>query len=304
MVRKAERELVSANLEAAAAGPAGVCCANCGTPLRGAFCHGCGQTAHVHRSLLHLVEETLHGLLHFETKAWRTVPALLWKPGRLTRDYIEGKRARYVSPLALFLFMVFLMFFTFALTGSGVQTSITPAAGSDQVVAAGAARPQGGALAAPERLQQELRKIDFLAARPALLNKLAQAVQNPELLLHKMKSSAGKFAFLLVPISLPFLWLLFAWRRDTKLFDHAVFLLYSLAAMALLMSLVAVLAALGWEFLAVLLVFFGPPRHIYVQLRDAYALGPWGAGWRSVALLGVALLVLLLYTLLVAAASL
>ena len=131
-----------------------------------------------------------------------------------------------------------------------------------------------------------------------------QAAQNPELLLHKMKSGAAKFAFLLVPISLPFLWLLFVWRRGVVLFDHAVFLLYSLSAMALLMSLVAVLGALGWGVLAVALLLFGPPRHLYVQLRDAYGLGRWGAGWRSVALLGVALLVMLIYMLLVAAASL
>ncbi|WP_213086251.1 DUF3667 domain-containing protein [Roseateles sp. DAIF2] len=271
-------------------------CANCGVALRGAFCHGCGQSAHVHRSLAHLVEESLHGLLHFETKAWRTLPALLWRPGRLTRDYIDGQRARYVSPLALFLFMVFLMFFTFALTGGDAQTT--------REQAAAVPRMTSDAPITEERLHQGLLSISPLLARPALERRIVEAVRNPELMLHKMKAGAGKFAFLLVPISLPFLWLLFARRRGVALFDHAVFLLYSLAAMALLLSLAAVLGALGWEFLALLLVLFGPPRHIYVQLRDAYGLGPWSAGWRCVALLGVALLVLALYMLLVAAASL
>lgn len=49
-------------------------------------------------------------MLHFEGKTWTTLPRLAWRPGELKRDYIEGKRASFVSPLALFLFSVFLMF--------------------------------------------------------------------------------------------------------------------------------------------------------------------------------------------------
>ncbi|HEX8957895.1 MAG TPA: DUF3667 domain-containing protein [Burkholderiaceae bacterium] len=90
-------------------------CANCQTPLTGPFCRMCGQQAHVHRSLLHLVEEFLHGVFHFEAKGWRTIPLLIFKPGILTRRYIDGRRKTYVSPLALFLFMVFLMFFVASL---------------------------------------------------------------------------------------------------------------------------------------------------------------------------------------------
>src|SRR5439155_7755576 len=59
------------------------------------------QAAHLHRSLWHLGEELLHGLLHFDAKGWRTLPLLIGRPGLLTRRYIDGQRARYVSPLAL-----------------------------------------------------------------------------------------------------------------------------------------------------------------------------------------------------------
>ncbi len=65
-----------------------------------------------------MFEELLHGIFHFETKAWRTIPALIFTPGKLTRNYIAGQRTRYVSPLALFLFLIFLMFFVFSLTSS------------------------------------------------------------------------------------------------------------------------------------------------------------------------------------------
>ena len=58
-----------------------------------------------------------HGVLHFEGKIWRTLPLLAWRPGELTRRYVEGERARFVSPIALFLFSVFLMFAVFSLVG-------------------------------------------------------------------------------------------------------------------------------------------------------------------------------------------
>jgi hypothetical protein len=89
-------------------------CANCKAELVGSYCSRCGQSAHVHRSLWHMIEEVLHGLLHFDTKSWRTIPLLIARPGLLTRRYIEGQRVRYVSPLALFLFCTFMMFFVFS----------------------------------------------------------------------------------------------------------------------------------------------------------------------------------------------
>ena len=79
-------------------------CLNCGTALAGPYCHACGQKAHVHRSLARLLPRFPAGVLNFEGKIWRTLPMLAWRPGELTRRYIDGERARFVSPIALFLF--------------------------------------------------------------------------------------------------------------------------------------------------------------------------------------------------------
>lgn len=92
-------------------------CLNCGCELVGAYCHCCGQRGHVHRTLGAFWHDLLHGVLHFEGKTWRTVPMLAWRPGELTRRYVDGERARFVSPIALFLFSVFLMFATVSLVG-------------------------------------------------------------------------------------------------------------------------------------------------------------------------------------------
>ena len=96
--------------------------------MEGHYCHACGQAGHVHRTVGHIFEEFLHGLYHFDNKAWRTLPLLVFHPGRLTRDYVYGKRARYIAPLALFLLTVFLMFFVYGfLGGPGISGSLTAA---------------------------------------------------------------------------------------------------------------------------------------------------------------------------------
>src|SRR5687767_11095650 len=92
-------------------------CRNCGAALEGAYCAACGQKAHLHRTLGAFGHDLLHSVLHFEGKIWTTLPLLAWRPGELTRRYIHGERAKFVSPTALFLFSVFLMFAVFSTVG-------------------------------------------------------------------------------------------------------------------------------------------------------------------------------------------
>ena len=101
-------------------------CLNCGATLTGSDCHACGQQAHIHRSLAAFGHDILHGVFHFEGKIWTTIPLLFWKSGALTNRYIHGERAK--SPLALFLFSVFLMFAVFESVGGPVTVQEAPVA--------------------------------------------------------------------------------------------------------------------------------------------------------------------------------
>src|SRR5262249_52967500 len=92
-------------------------CPNCGQLLTGNYCARCGQPAHIHASLRQMVDDVLRGLFHFDARAWRTLPMLLFRPGTLTRQYVKGHRAKFVSPLTMFLLAVFAMFFTFSALG-------------------------------------------------------------------------------------------------------------------------------------------------------------------------------------------
>jgi hypothetical protein len=324
-------------------------CANCHTPLTGSFCHACGQRAHVHRSLLHFGEEFLHGLLHFDAKAWRTLPMLVAKPGKLTREYIDGKRTRYVSPLALFLFMVFFMFFVVssvtrakfdgvpgevATATAGLEKDIAKAkvklAKAEAKLAAArasgesASAAQADAEAARSDVKEEevaLRTIksavageEIVAAGAAPVHKndisvttgnprldetIKHAIKNPEFTIYKIKNAASKFSFLLVPFSLPFLWLMFFWKRGVTMYDHAVFALYSLSFMALLVVVLTLLEKTGLNTLVACLACIAPPLHMFLQLRGTYSLGIASTLWRTLALLCVSATVFVLYLVLI-----
>jgi hypothetical protein len=88
-------------------------CLNCDTELLGGHCHASGQKAHLHRTVGAFMHDLLHGALHFDGKTWKTLPMLALKPDELTRHYNAGERKRFVSPMALFLFSIFLMFAVF-----------------------------------------------------------------------------------------------------------------------------------------------------------------------------------------------
>lgn len=304
-------------------------CLNCEGPVIGNYCSRCGQPLHVHRSIGAFWHDILHGVLHFEGKFWRTLPLLAWKPGELTRRYVHGERAKFISPMALFLFSVFMMFAVFSFIGdpfSGVDNGDEWSNGV--IVEAGELEGKIKAktvqldLAEGENkveLEQELLELkkarnmlatmtldempypevglgddglgigDFEGSESAnasqsneintglrwldtkLHGGLKKANANPSLLFYKLKANGYKFAWLLIPISLPFVWLTTIGRRGYHFYDHAVFTTYSISFMSLLFITCAVLAAIGVteEIWAALLAFY-PPFHMYRQLRHAY----------------------------------
>lgn len=295
-------------------------CLNCETPLVGAYCHACGQQGHIHRTIGAFMHDLLHGALHFEGKLWHTLPLLTFRPGRLTRRYIEGQRARFVSPMALFLFGVFLMFAVFQVVGltapSGLKSPDVAAAieavEKQATTERDAAREALEELPADannraeleERLDEAQTALDGMSAVDKLeLEKrsgmtfsatgiewideklLAKWRQDPNLMVYKLTTNAYKFSWLLIPISIPFVWLLFAWKRRFKAYDHAIFVTYSLSFMTLLFIAGASAYALGVSAdmigLAIMLI---PPIHLYKQLRGAYELRRFSAFWRLMVL--------------------
>jgi hypothetical protein len=93
--------------------------------------------------------------------------------------------------------------------------------------------------------------------------------------------------FLLIPLSIPFVALLFLWRRGFTLYDHGVFVLYSLTAMSILVMVTSILAPIrsGFGVLSGLAFAFGVPAHMFAKPKGAYQLSWFSAAWRTMLLL-------------------
>lgn len=112
----ATRRILDAGRHLTAPFEARASCANCGTALHGQYCASCGQRARGRMiSLWELLKEASDVLTSLDSRLWRTLATLLFKPGRLTQDYLLGRRARYIPALRLFIGLSLLFFFLFSL---------------------------------------------------------------------------------------------------------------------------------------------------------------------------------------------
>jgi len=309
-------------------GPAqAVTCANCGTGYVGHYCPECGQKAHIHRSLAAIGHDIMHGVLHLDGKLWETLPLLAFKPGELTRRYIAGERAKFVSPMAMFLFSVFAMFAVFQMVGISAPSDLPSGLTDTQDTFTQELRAQvtertkeREALPSghPRRaeIDAELTGLNAMLEKRGAGASEANSVEfgtgvawidkslvekwkkNPGLMLYKLQANGYKFSWLLIPLSIPFLWLMFAWRRQFKAYDHAVFVTYSLSFMSLLFIVMSILSTLpGGTDWALLLFVIGAPLHLYKQLRYAYGLSRFSALWRFSVLLVCTQIVVTLFLL-------
>jgi hypothetical protein len=81
-------------------------CLNCGEVLRGQHCSHCGQRAKVRvLSLGTLLRDLLGDLTNFDSRLWRTLKPLAFRPGTLTVEYLQGRRTHYSPPFRMYLIL-------------------------------------------------------------------------------------------------------------------------------------------------------------------------------------------------------
>ena len=91
--------------------PATHLCANCGTPAPDAYCPACGQgTRERLPTFRQFMREATGRYIAYDGKFWKTLGALLFRPGFLTREYLAGRRRRYIGPARLFLVSSLVLF--------------------------------------------------------------------------------------------------------------------------------------------------------------------------------------------------
>lgn len=86
-------------------------CLNCGAELQGKFCHTCGQeNLHIKESFGHMLNHAISDYFHFDHQFFHTLNPLLFKPGKLTNEYMAGRRVQYLHPVKMYIFISLVYF--------------------------------------------------------------------------------------------------------------------------------------------------------------------------------------------------
>ncbi len=108
-------------------------CFSCGEIMTGLFCHACGQkNDDYRRSAFALLTEAFTSVFSLENRMWRTWMSLIFKPGKVAREYSDGKRTNWTSPVRMYLALSIILFGYMSLTETrifSIRTDIVPKAG-------------------------------------------------------------------------------------------------------------------------------------------------------------------------------
>src|SRR5258708_556721 len=219
-------------------------CKNCDAVLLGRFCANCSQAADVHvPTTLELVHELLEGITHSDSRLWRTLATLWFKPGKLTEEFVAGRRVAYLPPFRLYLILSIIFF----LMLSFVHTS------TELIKFDEAMKPAGSAVHALPAGNLITGCQDFVASgHPSWTPRLrhiceAATKDSLENLLHGALGTMSKAMFIFLPL-VAFLHMLMYWRPRYRYAEQLLFFVHLHAfyfSIAILL-IVLIEAAISW----------------------------------------------------------
>lgn len=195
-------------------------CPNCSFPATHNYCAQCGQETHLHRdTFFGLIWHFAGHYFHYDSKFWKTLKALWFAPGKLTKEYFEGKRARSIPPISLYIFIsaVYFIIASFSIGESGESRLTRPEISVTQPLSDSARN------ATSTRAGHSSIRIATNSVRQA-----ADSIDDGtgSHLVEKMLQKIPKLFFFMIPVLAMMLRLLMI-RRKTALFSHhAVFSLH------------------------------------------------------------------------------
>src|SRR6266403_2537562 len=267
----------------AAAGVApAVRCENCGAAVAQRYCGACGQRREppVH-SLWHFTQVATEDLTHADSRLWRTLAALLFKPGYLTAQFLAGRRASYLPPVRLYLVLSVLFFIWVSAAQTKlqvVQFDAKPAAGATRVSTPfSPALPGESAQQRSERLchdtvyqgpwQQQLAPLVSRACR-RVVGDSGRSLR--ESFLHNLPRAM----FLFLPLLAGAMMLMY-WRPRHYYVEHLLLFVHNHAFAFVVLLLAAALwtllpGAAGWVRFVLWLYI---PWYMYRSMRVVYGQG-------------------------------
>ena len=245
-------------------------CRNCGAALTGRFCANCSQAADVHvpstRELLH---EALEGLTHSDSRLWSTLRLLWFVPGKLTLEFIAGRRAAYLPPFRLYLILSIIFFLVASLSPMRAQfvRFDNPRAGVTTT--------------APDcaSLKLTLYGRDYGPRLQHVCGEIAR--DNGTNLLHVGIATMPKAMFIFLPL-VAFLHMLLYWRPRHRYAEHLVFFLHVHAFFFCVMTAVVLASdAEPWPVMAKLgslapLLLWSLPLYTVLAMKRVF-----GRSWKA-----------------------
>ena len=247
---------------AAAATAATARCDNCGAAVSGHYCAACGQRLEAPvQSLWHFTREATEDLTHTDSRLWRTLGALLFRPGYLTREFLAGRRARYLPPVRLYL-VISVVFFLWASAVHHVQVVLfaEPDLGPAKVFAPGDEATFGAVLPGESAAQHAERicssgvnydgpwreRVQPAAHRACVRLMLDNGRTLAEVYMHNVPRALFIFLPLLAGVMM-----LMYWRPRHYYVEHLLLFVHNHAFLFLLLLLAGLVSALlkplaGW----------------------------------------------------------
>jgi hypothetical protein len=221
-------------------------CKNCDAVLLGRYCVNCSQAADVHvPSTRELMHELLEGLTHSDSRLWRTLTLLWFKPGKLTREFVAGRRAAYLPPFRLYLILSIVFFLIASVTDVRVEV----------IRFDDATKPAAAGNAPRFTSCQDINSLEFKSHSEwkQRIQHTCEAIvrDNGNNLVHVAVATMSKAMFIFLPL-IAFLHMLLYWRPRYRYAEHLLFFIHLHAfyfSVAIVM-ICAINAARAWPKLA------------------------------------------------------
>ncbi len=265
-------------------------CLNCGSALTGRYCANCSQAADVHvpsaRELLH---EALEGITHSDSRVWRTLDLLWFKPGKLTQEYVAGRRASYLPPFRLYLVLSIIFFLV-----ASVSSRHTNFVRFDDTTSKSGG-PESECASATQFAVTVFGR-DWAPRIKHVCGEIAR--DNGANLFNLFVGTSPKAMFIFLPL-VAFLHMLMYWRPRHRYAEHLLFFLYVHAFFFSVMTLVVLSAdaAETWPSLnpvwdRVPLLLWSLPLYTVIAMRRVFGRSWAGTLLKAFALIAVYLVVL------------
>lgn len=234
-------------------------CQNCGYTVEVEYCSKCGQkNTETRQSFTHLVTHFAEDFTHYDGAFWKTIKYLLFRPAKLTKEYLQGHRMRYVPPVKLY---IFISFVTFLLIGILKDKEYSEDKKNEFVKIENEAN-QERKITDKKSLQKRIeekeynslkemdsiestlpqeQKMDYISYVLAKTTfKVREINGKKEIFLEAFTHMLPKVLFIYMPIFAFWLWL-FHGKKRWYFFDHGIFTLHYFSFLLLLLSIIRLL---------------------------------------------------------------